>query len=305
VSNQFGYVYVLTNPSMPGLVKVGKTTTTPNQRMSELHSTGVPTPFELECSISIKNCHDAERAAHKVLNYCRESNNREFFRIPANQAIEKILEVVDECEIVDFRDAYGIKKIEEEVQRRKKIKENDELRKKSEIEKKRKEQEAAKKNKQILILRKLNDLNERRKELGPRPIKQEPGIWAMLGVCYLPLPYGWIFWLGALSVFGKNSTMLGLICIALIISGHIADHYSSEINERNEKISKPFKDMDDEISLAERQLKDAGYDANSPIKDVPKFDGKKVERIVFPNNFIATDSRGFEKPARKIGRVDE
>ena len=42
MAGEFGYVYILTNPSMPGLVKVGKTTNTPNQRMSELHSTGVP-----------------------------------------------------------------------------------------------------------------------------------------------------------------------------------------------------------------------------------------------------------------------
>ena len=55
MAGEFGYVYILTNPSMPGLVKVGKTTTTPNQRMSELHSTGVPTPFELEFSISVND----------------------------------------------------------------------------------------------------------------------------------------------------------------------------------------------------------------------------------------------------------
>ena len=304
MSNQFGYVYVLTNPSMPGLVKVGKTTTTPNQRMSELHSTGVPTPFELECSISIKNCHDAERAAHKVLNYCRESNNREFFRISANQAIEKILEVVDECVIVDFRDAYGIKKIEEEVQRRKKIKENEEVRKKVEIEKKRKEQETTRKNKQILILKRLNELNERLKELGPRPIKEEHGVWVMLGFCFLPVPVGWIFWLGTLSIFGKNSSTLGFVCIALIIAGYVANNHSSEIYDRNEKKFKPFNDIESEISVVERELKDSGYIANTPIKDATKFESKKVERIKFPNNFISTDSRGFEKPARKIGRVD-
>lgn len=304
MSNQFGYVYVLTNPSMPGLVKVGKTTTTPNQRMSELHSTGVPTPFELECSISIKNCHDAERKAHKALNYCRESNNREFFRISAKQAIEKILEVVDECEIVDFRDTHGVKKIEEEVMRRKKVKEDAELKKKAEIEKKRKEQEAIKKSKQILILKKLHALHERRKELGPRPVKEEPGAWAVLSFCYSPVPVGWIFWIGSLSIFGKNSTTQGFICIALIVAGYIANNFSSEIYERNRKNAIPFDQIDSEISEVERELKDAGYNGNFSVKDVPDLESKKIEKVIFPGNSIATDARGFEKQARKIGRAD-
>ena len=41
-----GYVYVLINSSMPNLVKIGKTTKDPNERVKELSSaTGVATPF--------------------------------------------------------------------------------------------------------------------------------------------------------------------------------------------------------------------------------------------------------------------
>ena len=44
-----GIIYVLTNPSMPGLVKIGKTARGDvNARLSELYSTGVPVPFECE-----------------------------------------------------------------------------------------------------------------------------------------------------------------------------------------------------------------------------------------------------------------
>lgn len=42
-----GSVFVLTNSSMPGLVKIGETTNAANQRMAELHSIGGPTPFIL------------------------------------------------------------------------------------------------------------------------------------------------------------------------------------------------------------------------------------------------------------------
>ena len=118
MAKEFGYVYILTNPSMPGLVKVGKTTITPNKRMGELHSTGVPTPFQLECSISVNDCHEAELLAHQALNSFRVAKNREFFKVSPKKAIEKILESVEECEVVDFRESHGIEKIEIEIKRK-------------------------------------------------------------------------------------------------------------------------------------------------------------------------------------------
>jgi len=44
---QKGLVYVLTNPAMLGLVKIGQTTNEIKSRMNELNTTGVPLPFEL------------------------------------------------------------------------------------------------------------------------------------------------------------------------------------------------------------------------------------------------------------------
>ena len=42
-----GIVYVLTNPAMPGIVKIGKTSRgSIDARLNELYSTGVPVPFE-------------------------------------------------------------------------------------------------------------------------------------------------------------------------------------------------------------------------------------------------------------------
>lgn len=48
-----GIVYVLKNPAMPGLVKIGITTRAEvHIRMTELYTTGVPLPFE--CSFAAK-----------------------------------------------------------------------------------------------------------------------------------------------------------------------------------------------------------------------------------------------------------
>ena len=41
-----GVVYVLRNPAFPGYIKIGKTKTDVDRRLSELYSTGVPLPFE-------------------------------------------------------------------------------------------------------------------------------------------------------------------------------------------------------------------------------------------------------------------
>jgi len=44
---EYGIVYLLTNPVMPGVVKIGMTTREDmDARMRELYSTGVPVPFE-------------------------------------------------------------------------------------------------------------------------------------------------------------------------------------------------------------------------------------------------------------------
>ena len=43
-----GSVYVLTNPAMPNMVKIGKTTRDVELRLADLYSTGVPLPFECE-----------------------------------------------------------------------------------------------------------------------------------------------------------------------------------------------------------------------------------------------------------------
>ena len=42
------YVYILSNESMPGLLKIGYTSCDPRKRAAELFTTGVPEPFRVE-----------------------------------------------------------------------------------------------------------------------------------------------------------------------------------------------------------------------------------------------------------------
>lgn len=255
---------------MPGLVKIGKTTNTPSQRMSELQSTGVPTPFELEFSITVNDCHKAERLAHTFLGRYRVSSNREFFRTTPKIAIEKILEVIDECQVVDFRESHGLEKIEAVIQQRKKALKDKEHRKQLEIDRKRSEQEAEIRTKRDLLSRKLYELRLQLVGLGPRPPRKEVGMWVALGFCYIPAPIGWIFWLGMLSIFDPKRSTAGFFSMALVIAGYLAYKASSKIDQNNEILLKPFHEIDHQIEITENELKKLEFGQSVNDDDDPE-----------------------------------
>jgi hypothetical protein len=82
-----GIVYVLTNPAMPGLVKIGQTTNEIANRMNELNTTGVPLPFECPFACEVDDCKAVENALHKAFYPYRINPRREFFEIDPDQAI--------------------------------------------------------------------------------------------------------------------------------------------------------------------------------------------------------------------------
>lgn len=95
VEHKAGYLYLLINPSMAGLVKIGKTLRNPRDRVKELGAaTGVPTPFILVFDIYVDDCSKAEEYAHHRLEELgsRVSNNREFFKVHTNEAVKIMLE---------------------------------------------------------------------------------------------------------------------------------------------------------------------------------------------------------------------
>jgi len=87
-----GIVYIISNPAMPGLVKVGKTINL-DDRLKSLYSSGVPLPFRCVYAKEVDNYSDVERKLHKGLNSHRENSNREFFRI-AEEEVINFLELI-------------------------------------------------------------------------------------------------------------------------------------------------------------------------------------------------------------------
>ena len=81
-----GIIYVLTNPAMPDLVKIGKTTNL-EQRLSSLYSTGVPLPFECIYAKEVEDMDFVETKLHAAFDSKRLNNRREFFKILEEELI--------------------------------------------------------------------------------------------------------------------------------------------------------------------------------------------------------------------------
>ena len=94
-----GAVYVLINPSMKGLLKIGKTKRNAEDRAAEISvGTGVPTEFVVAYEEPFQDSDKAELLIHDKLANFRVSPNREFFRMELKDAIVAIREVADRLE---------------------------------------------------------------------------------------------------------------------------------------------------------------------------------------------------------------
>lgn len=116
-----GYVYVLSNPSMPGLVKIGRSIHGGKKRAGQLCQTGVPSPFVLEFELYADDCDLLEDGAHAALDDVRVPG-KEFFRIDADVAITEIMKVfIDQTghgyRVVNPVEASAVDEVAEMAQR--------------------------------------------------------------------------------------------------------------------------------------------------------------------------------------------
>ena len=85
------WVYVLSNASMPGALKIGYTRNHPIDRAKQLSSsTGVASPFVVEHAFQCFSAEGLECELHKFFEEYRVSNNREFFRVSLEEAKKAI-----------------------------------------------------------------------------------------------------------------------------------------------------------------------------------------------------------------------
>lgn len=83
-----GTLYVLTNPFMPGLVKIGCTAGAVEDRIKALSSgTGIPVAFQCHFAAQVENMTAKEKTLHQLFSEKRVNPNREFFQMPPEKVV--------------------------------------------------------------------------------------------------------------------------------------------------------------------------------------------------------------------------
>jgi len=86
-------VYILTNPSMPDLIKIGRTKDLDDRVSSLSGHTGIPVPFEVFYACEVAENTDIEKRLHFAFGDHRINPKREFFRI-SPERVQMILEAL-------------------------------------------------------------------------------------------------------------------------------------------------------------------------------------------------------------------
>ena len=105
-------IYILSNPTMPGIIKIGHTSNL-KERVRNLSSPpGVPVPFEVYYACIVEDCKKVEKGVHDGFGDHRVNKKREFFRLNP----ERVLAILKLVEIKDITPSDGIVEDQEDQQ---------------------------------------------------------------------------------------------------------------------------------------------------------------------------------------------
>lgn len=115
---ELGYVYILINDSIKGMIKIGSTVINAQERAKQLSkNTGVPTPFKVAYELYVPNYKVFEKSIHNCLADFRVNPNREFFNYPLNKAI-KLIEELNSRNKVENEDRFESMEILTQLRKR-------------------------------------------------------------------------------------------------------------------------------------------------------------------------------------------
>jgi hypothetical protein len=91
--DKVGHVYVMINPSMEGIVKIGRTRKDAYIRAKDLRTTGVPKKFVVLWSEFVHDSDGVEKKLHSLFARHRSDPGREFFAVEPRDAISALMQV--------------------------------------------------------------------------------------------------------------------------------------------------------------------------------------------------------------------
>lgn len=104
-----GFIYIMSNPAFPNLLKIGKSKKDPTtDRVNELNQTGVPEPFKVEYYAFVDDEDYLEKEMHAEFASQRPNKNREFFSINCIEAIEAIRRLAAEKSKIKYEEVLHI-----------------------------------------------------------------------------------------------------------------------------------------------------------------------------------------------------
>lgn len=205
-----GWIYVISNRAMPGLVKVGYSTNDPEQRAQELNHTGSPHPYRVEYELLIDEPFHVEQRVHKMLSSKREA--KEWFKCTSEEAIAAIKQVAGSGSITETYKGAERAKAEALYQQQLRVKE---------------------------IEQQLSNA-----ESGIRQNFQR-----QLETSFAPRPF-WIYWLGgavlcfiALAIFAPKMSDAGSFWLS-VIGGAIVGAFLQEYFEKERKQSSAYTSLE-------------------------------------------------------------
>ncbi len=213
-----GWIYVFSNRSMPGLIKIGYTDRDPAIRVGEQHS-GLPFPHDLEYEILVDNAYNLEQKIHKKLRQYNES--KEWFKIDIDEAVSIIKEIAqDRIHLENFYKADRVKA--EELLKEREVKREEEIRKKEELEKKKK----------IFELERNKIIKSYDDKLNDFKLKQSASdkfIWGPLGTVFLLFMMS----LGIFSIIDDGDVFWSMIWILFWVGIFFMDKREKEESKVN------------------------------------------------------------------------
>ena len=99
-----GFVYVMSNESMPNLYKIGFTCNL-KKRLYDLNSySSTPTPFKIVYAAKVDDAEADENLAHSALAECRVNKKREFFKMKSKiELVKQVRSAISDIHEEEFQ----------------------------------------------------------------------------------------------------------------------------------------------------------------------------------------------------------